>query len=116
MGTTQQAEPMRIRLTYDEQTGNVTREPAGEFKVGELLEFYSNQGRVKVHFLAKSAYQPDTYDETSPNKKPVRVVKAEPSKVWCYFEEKSGPGQKSSPRTSSAGVTWSERYGFDSHP
>jgi hypothetical protein len=110
MGPTQLATPTRITLTYNEQTGNVTREPADEFKVCDLLEFYSSDGKpVKVVLHPKSAYEPNTYDETDPNKQPVKVVKAEPGKVWCYFEAKG-------PRTPGAPVTWSERYGFDSHP
>jgi hypothetical protein len=110
MGPTKQAESMRIRLTYDEQTGDVTRDPAGEFKVGELLEFYSSDGKpVKVILHPATAYEPNTYDETNPQKQPVRVVKAERGKVWCYFEAKA-------PRTPAAPVTWSERYGFDSNP
>jgi hypothetical protein len=110
MGPTQQAEPTRICLTYHEAAGKITREPAGEFKVGELLEFYSSDGkRVKVELHPKSAYQPNTYDETSPDKQPVRVVKVEPVQAWCYFEEKG-------PRTPDAPPTWSERYGFDSNP
>jgi hypothetical protein len=116
MGPTKQAEPMRIRLTYDEQTGNVTREPPDEFKVGELLEFYSSDGKpVKVILLPALAYEPNTYDETNPNKQPVRVVKAEKGTVWCYFEAKSSE-PKSSRTTPGAPVTWSERYGFVSDP
>jgi hypothetical protein len=110
MGPTQQATPTRITLTYNEQTGDVQREPAAEFKVGDLLEFYSSDGKpVKVILHPKSAYEPNTYDETDPNKQPVKVVKAEPGKVWCYFAEHSS-------RTHGAPVTWSERYGFDSRP
>jgi hypothetical protein len=109
MGPTQ-AEPMRIRLTYDEQSGGVTRDPADEFTVGELIEFYSTDGKpVKVILHPKTAYEPNTYDETKADKQPVRVVKAEPGKVWCYFEA-------SAPRKPGGPVTWSERYGFDSDP
>jgi hypothetical protein len=110
MGPTKQTEPTQIRLTYDEQTGQVTREPLGEFKVGELLEFSSGKDgqRVKVILHPKSAYEPNTYDETNPNQVPVRVVKPERGNVWCYFTEHGShtPGVH----------TWSERYGFESDP
>jgi hypothetical protein len=109
MGPTKQAEPTRIRLTYDEPADKITREPAGKFKVGELLEFYSSDGKpVKVELYPKSAYQPNTYDETRNDKQPVRVIKVEPVKAWCYFEE-------SRANTTGAPI-WSKKYGFDSDP
>ena len=112
MGPTPQTKPTTIYLTYNDPAGTVTREPAGEFKVGELLEFRSSdpKERVRVEFLAKSAYEPNTYDETNPNQKPVQVVQAEKGAVWCYFEKTT------SSRTSGAPPIWSARYGFESDP
>jgi hypothetical protein len=111
MGSTQQAAQAtttRISLTYNEQTGIVTRDPASEFKVGELLEFRSSDPDelVKVVLHPPTAYEPNIYDETNPNRKPVRVVNTGKGAVWCYFRKRH------SPHTS----IWSERYGFLSDP
>ena len=111
MGPTQQTETTTIYLTYDDQGTTVTRNPPGEFKVGEVLEFRSSDPSevVKVELHPPSAYEPNTYDETDLNRRPVRVVKAKKGAVWCYFREKTPAGSNFSP-------AWSERYGFESDP
>ena len=71
----------------------------------------TRQSVVKVVLHPKSAYEPNTYDESIPDQQPVRVVKPEPGNVWCYFAAKAPNGQYPSRH-----LTWSERYGFDSDP
>jgi hypothetical protein len=111
MGPTQQTETTTIYLTYNDPAVTVTRNPPGEFKVGEVLEFRSGDPSefVKVVLHPPSAYEPNAYDETDPNKQPVRVVNAEKGAVWCYFRKKHGPRKSDPP-------AWSERYGFESDP
>jgi hypothetical protein len=114
MGPTQQTETTTIYLTYNENEGvTVTRNPPGEFKVGEVLEFRSSDPSevVKVKLHPPSAYEPNTYDESNPNPTPVRVVAAKKGAVWCYFRKK-----QSGPRISDPPPAWSERYGFVSDP
>ena len=101
MGPTPQTETTTIYLTYNDndQATTVTRDPAGEFKVGEVLEFRSSDPSevVKVVLHPPSAYEPNTYDETDPNKRPVRVVKAKKGAVWCYFRERTSAGSNLPP-------------------
>jgi hypothetical protein len=108
MGPTQQNETTTIYLTYNEPSVTVTSNPPGGYKVGEVLEFRSSDSSefVKVVLHPASAYQPNVYDETNPNRTPVRVVAAKKGAVWCYFRKKH------SPHTSDPPPAWSERYGF----
>jgi hypothetical protein len=112
MGPTQQTETTTIYLTYHEPSVTVTRNPSDEFKVGEFLEFRSSDPSevVKVVLHPRSAYEPNTYDETNPNRTPVRVVAAKKGAVWCYFRQRRGS------YTSDPPPAWSERYGFESDP
>ena len=78
----------RIRLTYDEKTGKVTKHPSTVYlKVNELVEFYSDQGPVTIQ-LPADEYEPDTYHTGS---EPVRVLKVVPhSMIKCAVFSKYG--------------------------
>lgn len=86
---------IRVKLTYDFAHETLTTTPRKPvFKKGEKVNFYSDQGDVKVLLSPKGAFKPNVFSEGDP---PVLVTKAfNNGMIWCggdYRPPGIRPGQ-----------------------
>lgn len=109
MATTAQAVTIPVKLTYDFEKGKlITDPPNPKFKVGDRIEFSSDQGEVWILFEPIDGYQPREYRTGDPP-----VLKTQPGvgMAWCggiFHLNEPGKGPQTvtiDPRTMQWGVT-----------
>ena len=81
MASTAQAVTVPVKLTYDFSNDTLITEPAiPRFRVGDKIEFSSDQGDVHILLEPIDGYQPREYRTGDPP-----VVKTQPGNgmIWC---------------------------------
>src|SRR5689334_11615528 len=102
---TAQTATVRVKLTYDFTNHKLTTTPPKPaFKVGDKIEFFSDQGQVHILLEPVDAYEPNEFRQGDP---PVLKTKPGNGMIWCGGTYRNAAGAKPAEVTiDPAGMNW----------